>query len=358
MKADGSNKERRTPGPLKRMSAEDSLAIREILAVAWQTIEPEERTQRQLFAALMTELYALRMKGFSFRQIASLLNDSGFSLQPGTVRSYYNEMIAARMDECKKRFDEQMALLRDAQQMTRSADLGHLAGKIVAMRQRNQELVDQRIKAVLSASDVGGLQSANQDSRPQTTPANVKTAKKNAPPTPPKKQPAEVAQKGNESGFGLTDSRVIATGETRSSFFDGGGVADEDSQVSTSGTSTSITPSAGAKREPPSTQKNTLRCCAPKGKDAPPPLERRPGVPIEVYEDGLLEHPAISGLMLTKEQRLYGALLEFINSEDGVVHIETMNQKRFRIKWARPVQPAGSTKDFVQLHQSTLPPNS
>lgn len=80
-------------------------------------------------------------------------------------------------------------------------------------------------------------------------------------------------------------------------------------------------------------------------------LERRAGVPDEVYEDGFLEHPAVSGLMLSKDERLYSQLLEILD-EDGVLRTETLNEKRFRIKWKRPIPEAetASKRNFVPMH--------
>lgn len=80
-------------------------------------------------------------------------------------------------------------------------------------------------------------------------------------------------------------------------------------------------------------------------------LERRAGVPDEVYEEGLLEHPAVSGLMLSKDERLYSQLLEIVDA-DGVLRTETLNEKRFRIKWKRPIPEAetASKRNFVPMH--------
>lgn len=80
-------------------------------------------------------------------------------------------------------------------------------------------------------------------------------------------------------------------------------------------------------------------------------LERRVGVPEEVYEDGPLEHPAVPGLMLSKDERLYSQLLEIIDA-DGVLRLETLHEKRFRIKWKRPIPEAetASKRNFVPMH--------
>lgn len=65
-------------------------------------------------------------------------------------------------------------------------------------------------------------------------------------------------------------------------------------------------------------------------------LERRDGVPEAVYQEGLLEHPAIKGLMLTKDQRVYGSHLEIVDG-GGQERFETDLEKRFRIKWQKPI---------------------
>lgn len=79
------------------------------------------------------------------------------------------------------------------------------------------------------------------------------------------------------------------------------------------------------------------------------PLARRAALPEEVYCEGLMEHPAIAGLMLSLDERLYGALLEM--DEDGITRIETVHEKGFRIKWKKPIPmtPSATSADFVQM---------
>jgi hypothetical protein len=80
-------------GPLRRVSSVDAMAVREALVSASQLLEPEDRTQRQLFKTFMPELFVLRSKGISFNQLTALLNESGFKMKCSTVRAYYSEMI-------------------------------------------------------------------------------------------------------------------------------------------------------------------------------------------------------------------------------------------------------------------------
>lgn len=78
-------------------------------------------------------------------------------------------------------------------------------------------------------------------------------------------------------------------------------------------------------------------------------LPCREGVPEEVYENGLMEHPAIPGLMLSLEERIYWAQLEI--DENGTIRIETEMERGFRIKWKKPipVTPSATSADFVQM---------
>jgi hypothetical protein len=65
-------------------------------------------------------------------------------------------------------------------------------------------------------------------------------------------------------------------------------------------------------------------------------LERRDNVLEEVYMDCQLEHPAIRGLKLSKDERLYSAQLE-IMEVDGKERFETSVEKYFRILWKQPI---------------------
>jgi hypothetical protein len=99
--------------------------------------------------------------------------------------------------------------------------------------------------------------------------------------------------------------------------------------------------------------------CAPLHSDVEP-VERRNGVPPEVYDlETPMEHPAIAGLMLSKAERTYGALLEIID-HGGVIRHETLDEKRYRLKWKRPI-PAADTatkKNFVALNPKNFGPTS
>lgn len=90
----------------------DVRALREFLQLAIETIEPDDKIQRTAFAEIFPELFGLRMNGNSFAQITSSLAASGFCLRSSTVRSYYNEMLAEKMELAEKQWDVQIARLR------------------------------------------------------------------------------------------------------------------------------------------------------------------------------------------------------------------------------------------------------
>jgi ribosomal protein L12E/L44/L45/RPP1/RPP2 len=81
------------------------------------------------------------------------------------------------------------------------------------------------------------------------------------------------------------------------------------------------------------------------------PFKRRERVSESVYEEGWLEHPAIPGLLLSLEERLYGACLEFVDTS-GETRKETFKERSFRIKWEKPIpKTVGQTdKDFLDIN--------
>lgn len=194
---------------------------------------------------LMPELNMLRRKGFSFRQIADVLGQAGFRLQPSDVRQYFEARDAERLEESMRRFDEQLLLLAEMEKVTAGYE-----------------------------------------------------------------KPDQVSPKP------ASDAVCIVA--------------------------------PVAPEYPPEVLNNDLRCLPlqPGVKTLP----HRDGVPQSVYEvDGLMEHPAIPGLMLSRDERLYWAKLEI--DKNGQTRIETEHERAFRIKWKKPIPPTLSATgaDFVEI---------
>lgn len=101
------------PRQLSRVSGPEAIAAKEICLLALLVVEPEHQTQRRLFRSLLPTLYMLRNKdGYTFKQITSLLRDSGIKLVESSVRAYYFKMLPSLEDECIIKMKE-WTLLRD-----------------------------------------------------------------------------------------------------------------------------------------------------------------------------------------------------------------------------------------------------
>ena len=82
------------------------------------------------------------------------------------------------------------------------------------------------------------------------------------------------------------------------------------------------------------------------------PLANRNDLDEVFYSDMQLEHPAILGLILSREARLYGALLEI--NDGGKIRLESITEKSFRIRWAKPIPATKSSTgdNFVKMDLS------
>lgn len=352
--ADGTTQQLSTKrsGPLRKIKDVDVLAAREFINIASLTLEPEDRTQRKAFSALMPDLYMLRNKGFSFQQLASILNSVGFTLQPGTVRNYFNEMLVNREEEFIQRMNEQLVLLEAVKKETQGASMATYSGKVAEILDRQRSNVATKVDAMLGIGEKAST---------APSPSAMTKERANSRDTPgiPDLGKSDVALKSatsvaapngaasdNGLGFGLavpeSDAEKSVRGNGSPAFFD---------------LDVPVVPDISSSMSMPPVDKQTdnstpvLKCRPLQTGIAPIP--RRSGVPDDIYSDVSLEHPAIPGLLLTRDERLFGAYLEYAD-EDGVVHMETAHEKRFRIKWEKPipVTASGSSKDFVKMDMS------
>jgi hypothetical protein len=198
-------------------------------------------------------------------------------------------------------------------------DVSLIAGKEAAMMGQRSEQTSDRV------NEVSCLQSAQK--KPLTAPHIS--------------QSAGGAAEIDQSESGLLSGKV-------------GEKVTGDVVAATEGTSQNMVPAEAEKKpaaEQPS-EKTNLRCLSLEpGID---PLPHRDGVPQFVYEVGQLEHPAVPGLMLSLEERLYGTALEIVDA-NGEIRVESVRTERpFRIKWKAPIPVSvGSTsKNFVKLNES------
>lgn len=93
---------------LRRIKGSDIPIAQEILLLACFSLETYERTQKQIFCSLMPTLYMLKTEqNFTFKQITSLLNESGIRLSESSVRIYYSEFLSCSEQEYQQETDKQ-----------------------------------------------------------------------------------------------------------------------------------------------------------------------------------------------------------------------------------------------------------
>ena len=321
----------------KRVQIEDLDGIREVFQMAYLTQEPSERSQRQTVKALLPEIYMLRNKGYSFSQITDFMNSSikKFQLQTSTVRSYFTEMLVGRVDECIARMNEQMLMLSEVNKINKGAENSRIAAKAASILERQRSLANKKVDEVFGSqktiSDDGHEKHALAAA---STPEKIMAAQSAAPPAP---IGADIV--GSE--FGLTAS-----------------VNQVDSGHKLDASPVNAFFSAPADIEPlesvdsaVSADKSSEIICMPL-RDGVKPLAKRTDLGEDFHSDAILEHPAIPGLWLSLEARIYGALLEM--DEAGKVRLESVTEKSFRIKWTKPIPAAKSATDgnFVKMDLS------
>jgi hypothetical protein len=388
MTQDTSTATRKKRGSIHKVAAIDIGIAEEVFKNALHLLIPEDAKQRKVFESLMPYLFVLRNKGCSWEQLTSLLNECGFKLQPSTVRNYFSEMQQVNMDLCQERMNEQILLLNEVKKQTRGIDISTVAGQINGIMDKQRTAAATKVQALFGgqlAHTTQGLTgiAQSQENQPATpaslnppepaSPAHAKTgepaspahAKTGQPASPARGKTGEPAsparqktgaglrpapeQQEEQSSFGMLTVAPTEISATRSGFLDlddeptipviaplkeNAGVLKPGDQPVNSKTDTS--------------QDRELKC-KPLTKGVKP-LTVRANVPSEVYTDVTLEHPAIDGLMLTSEERMYGAALEYVN-QDGEIRTESIHEKRFRVMWQKPVVPTPTTtsKNFTDI---------
>lgn len=366
-------------GRLNRVRGAEHDALDHALDLVPYVMLPEDRSQRAAFAAHMPKLYKLKNDGYSFHQLTSLIQKSGMKLQISTVRTYYYEMLVERADELQRMMNDQMLLMAETDREQRQKKAAFLKNKIAQLDGiRNTSERDVAVADILNISALGQVQQPPLaaappaesgrgeaavpprekpkvvDAVPASTPAL------DLPPIPPAQATQTIAP--IEGGFGLavdTDNDGNTSGVKPansggfSSFFD------NDSEPLIPNLANEVRPTPPA-QEPiakvaAASPPITLKCAAlQKGVTE---LESRADVPKEVYQEGLLEHPAIPGLLLSKAERVYGASLELVNVDGGeILRLETPQEKRFRIKWQKPIPMSNTStsSQFVKMNPSVF----
>ena len=320
------------------MASNDFAVAQEFLQQAVLVVVPEDQTQRQAFSQLMPQIFVLRRKGCSFRQLATLLAQCGLKLQPDTVRRYYAEMLAERMDACEKQMNTQIEILAAVKRETQGIDLKAIAGMVDQTMAQRKADASAKLALMVGAGNqpvptpVVNTYGAPAPMDPTTQDNNGGEMQRGSAPATTR-QPAPTASKTPAQRPAVKSA--VPPGE-----------APTIPQLGPRTPVSAPTPTAAA-----STHSPKLKCAALK--QGIQQVKKRENMPAEVYEPGQLEHPAIPNLFLNLEERLYGASLELINmdEDDGSIRLETMQEKRFRVLWKTPVPPEQTRtgKDFTKM---------
>ncbi len=304
--------------PLHRIPSSDFSTAEEVLKAAALLVEPDDQTQRRAFSKLMPHLYVLRSKGCSYRQLTVMLSQCGFRLQPSTVRDYFNEALATRMDICKAQLDDHLATVADFRS-EKNSDLSDIADRISAVKRQQKILTSSKLDDLFGAATVA------QDEAVVPVSASVPTAAVVA---------SGAAETGvvSAAGFGLLDLVADKEISSASGAVDGGDVVPVAPLV------------------PP------CLTCLPI-QEGLTPIQHMALVPAFAREPGDLEHPCIDGLMLNLEQRMSPLALEYTN-EKGEIFQEDNREKRFRSMWKKPIPPTISStdKNFTVMNMALFPP--
>lgn len=321
---DSSSKSR---GPIIRVTAEDFIVAKAALEKVSLGIVPDNQSQRKVFAHLMPNIFVLRRKGCSFIQIAGLLAQCNINLQPSTVSRYYAEMLAERMDVCEQQMETQIGVLHELKKQSKGVDLSAVAGMVDAAITRQQAQIDAKVDSLLGGRSLQSHAAAPQSRQVTSSPAPV--------------QSASVVR--DERSAEKPNTPIAASGASGS--------------PGRSGAAPSLAKTQATPKDQGADQKSQPRYKCGTLKSGIAKLKPRAGVPAEVYKEGELDHPAIPNLPLTLEQRLYGTCLEVIDVDDGTVRLETMEEKRFRVVWRKPVPqtPSRTMGDFTPMNLALFP---
>lgn len=295
---------------LKRFSSADYRGIRESLDVAMITLVPEELSQKRLIKELMPDLYVFKRKGYTFKQISFVLNQFGIDLSIITLREYYNEFIIDCLEACDKKFTATLEVMAIYEDRTRTANKNELIARAIESSKTlpktdfdsNKQPTSSTMQAAPTLPADGQSRVDGGDSPPHTPPAKLRT--------------------------GLDDL---------------------------------VVPNLDSAPAKPVSAPANLICAALKPLESV--LEKMVGIKDQdlakkVYTSNeKMEHPAIQGLMLSMEERIYGGMLEIIDKDSGETRDETIQEKMFRVKWRKPISVAASSSenDFVKLDKNLFP---
>ena len=322
-------------GPQHKLAGGDLSLAKGLFEAAALLMTPENLKQRKAFEQLMPHIYVLVEKGFSMLQITKLLNEAGFKYQPSTVKVYYNELLASRMDICQQRMTEQILLMAEIRKETVNVGAAsEIVSRVQAILDKQRACVTSRIDSVIGP--VAG--SVSVVSTPPSAIAHSKS---------PSSSVASPMAAKPEVGTKKTGLRPAPQSQAQPIT-----ISNDDTAPTASGIKLDWQNKVASQKEEISSVNPPLRCSV-LAADVES-LKRRDDVEEYVYLPGDLEHPCLPGVMISLEQRTSSIALEFVNTKNGEVRKETPDEKRFRVFWRKPIPmtPSRTGHHFTKMDMS------
>ncbi|WP_434716331.1 hypothetical protein [Paraburkholderia sp. A3RO-2L] len=354
--------------PNRKIGIVDKHAIGVSLEVAAVAIDPDEYSYRAVFKEMMPKLYVMRQRGMSFAQLHRVLNQAGFPIALATVRTYYNECLLDMLDECQKYLKRMERVIDVAEKTTVEVDR---TSEMQATKQaiRSAVSVEGDRRAAMSINAFTAVPSITKASGLPAPALTVQTA--------PPDTSAEPADSGEGAGKAETDEGTSSRGFAPPDPLMGSGArasqatpakpANSEALSRPQTTSSALVAPVVAANAAPS--RVTAATQSPPSLDATAAtgsaycltnptdeqIEIVANLPPDVLGDAVLEHPAIPGLMLTRNQRLYIGRLEY-RSAVGVESVEKGTEMMNRREWkqAVPSSVGRTSGDFVELDTSII----
>ena len=283
----------------------------------------------------MPRIYVLVEKGFSMLQITKLLNEAGFKYQPSTVKVYYNELLASRMDICQQRMTEQILLMAEIRKETVGVSAAsEIINRVQAMLDKQRASVTSKIDSVIGpvAGPVSVVStSPSAIAHPKSPSSLVDSPMAAKPEVGKKKTGLRPAPQTQAKAVTIRNNDIAPTASDIKLDL-------QNKVVSQKGEILSVN--------------FPLRCSVLSADVVS--FKRRDDVEEVVYLPGDLEHPCLPGVMLSLEQRMSSVVLEFVSTENGEIRMETPDEKRFRALWRKPIPmtPSSTSHQFTKMDMS------
>jgi hypothetical protein len=342
--------------PIHRLTGADATNAAAILEKAALLVMPEDQTQRRFFGELMPQIYVLRRKNWSWPQITDVLINCGFKLATSTTKGYFYEFLAERMDACQEKMTEQILVMADVRGEIRSQSMEDAKRALLDDANKKRTPVHTSVESdndKTTAIDKipSGADRKYSDELPKVPVAgHGQQVEKSASGTDRKN--SDELPKVPVAGHGQQVEKSASGADRKySDELPKVPVAGHGQQVEKSASGTDRKNSDELPKVPllvkeevgAVDKKVVLVGCGPLVHDAPK-QQRRIGIPDTVFEVGMLEHPAVPGLLLSKDERVYGLRLNFID-KNGFGRQETINEHRFRVLWQQPIKRVETKTD-------------